>query len=229
MADGSQLGFYCLVRVICGSSRSFFATLILATQLASGCRTVPGKPDAFVELVHVVPGLVLDIRYATTNNFTGQKVYSDARCFLRSGPAGKLKRVQKELASQGLGLKIFDGFRPLAVQRRFWEIMPDERYVANPAKGSRHNRGAAVDLTLIRLSDGRELPMPMAFDDFSERAGRDYPDLPAEVIRNRDLLRGSWRNTASSLSRRSGGTSTMWIGGTTRSRTCPGRPRMEPE
>ena len=67
--------------------------------------------------------------------------------------------------------------------------MPDERYVANPAKGSRHNRGAAVDLTLIRLSDGRELPMPTPFDDFSERAGRDYPDLPAEVIRNRDLLR----------------------------------------
>ena len=189
MADGSQLGSCCLFRVICGSSRSLFATLILTALLASGCRTVPGKPDDFVELTKLIPGLVLDIRYATTNNFTGQKVYPDARCFLRRATAGKLKRVQKELASQGLGLKIFDGFRPLAVQRRFWEIMPDERYVANPAKGSRHNRGAAVDLTLIRLSDGRELPMPTPFDDFSERAGRDYPDLPAEVIRNRDLLR----------------------------------------
>ena len=178
-----------LVRVIRGCSRAFFATLFLAALLASGCRTLPEKPDAFVELVRVVPSLVLDIRYATTNNFTGRQVYPDARCFLRSGPAGKLKRVQKELATQGLGLKIFDGFRPLAVQRRFWELMPDERYVANPAKGSRHNRGAAVDLTLIRLSDGRELPMPTPFDDFSERAGRDYPDLPAEVIRNRDLLR----------------------------------------
>ena len=106
-----------------------------------------------------------------------------------SATAEKLKRVQAELAGQWLGLKIFDGFRPLAVQRKFWEIIPDDRYVANPAKGSRHNRGAAVDLTLIHLSDGRELPMPTPFDDFSERAGRDYPDLPAEVIRNRDLLR----------------------------------------
>jgi len=175
--------------MICGSCRSFFAALVLAVVMATGCRSVPDKPDDFVELAKVIPKLALDIRYATTNNFTGRKVYADARCFLRWGSAEKLKRVQKELATEGLGLKIFDGFRPLAVQRRFWEIMPDDRYVANPAKGSRHNRGAAVDLTLIRLSDGQELPMPTPFDDFSERAGRDYTNLPAEVIRNRELLR----------------------------------------
>lgn len=175
--------------MVCGSTRYFFAALVVAAVLASGCRTIPERPHDFVELTKVIPGLVLDIRYATTNNFTGQKVYPDVRCFLRRAAAEKLKRVQADLAGQGLGLKIFDGFRPLAVQRKFWEIMPDDRYVANPAKGSRHNRGAAVDLTLIRLSDGQELPMPTPFDDFSEKAGRDYANLPAEMIRNRTVLR----------------------------------------
>lgn len=194
IADASWLGCFCLFRVICGSSRSFFATLFLTALLASGCRTVPEKPDDFVELTKLIPGLVLDIRYATTNNFTGQKVYPDARCFLRRATTEKLKLVQEQLGKEGLGLKIFDGFRPLAVQRKFWEIMPDDRYVANPANGSRHNRGAAVDLTLIRLSDGRELPMPTPFDDFSEKAGRDYSTLPAEIVRNRSLLREAMEN-----------------------------------
>lgn len=184
-----SLRLFRVVRVVRGSSRSLFAALVVAVLLVSGCRTVSEKPDDFVELTKMIPGLVLDIRYATTNNFTGQKVYPNARCFLRRGPAEKLKRVQNDLASEGLGLRIFDGFRPLAVQRKFWEIMPDDRYVANPAKGSRHNRGAAVDLTLIRLADGQELRMPTPFDDFSERAGRDFANLPAEVIRNRELLR----------------------------------------
>ncbi len=187
--QGSSLFSFCFFRLVCGSTRPFFAALVVAVVLASGCRTVPERPDDFVELTTVIPGLVLDIRYATTNNFTGQKVYPDARCFLRRATAEKLKRVQADLAKQGLALKIFDGFRPLAVQRKFWEIMPDDRYVANPAKGSRHNRGAAVDLTLIRLSSGQELPMPTPFDDFSERAGRDYANLPGELIRNRTLLR----------------------------------------
>ncbi len=135
----------------------------------------------------MIPGIVLDIRYATTNNFTGQKLYPVARCCLRREAAENLKDVQQELRGMGLGLKVFDGYRPLSVQKKMWAIYPNPGYVADPAKGSRHNRGGAVDLTLVRL-DGTELPMPTPFDDFTEKAHRNYLDLPADVIKNRDLL-----------------------------------------
>ena len=152
--------------------------------VASSCR----KDEELINLEREIPGIVLDIRYATTNNFTGQQLYPVAKCFLRRAAAEKLRDVEKELAASGLGLKIFDGYRPLSVQKKMWAIYPHEGYVANPKKGSRHNRGAAVDLTLIRLSDRIELPMPTPYDDFTEKAHRDYKDLPTEQIRNRELL-----------------------------------------
>lgn len=140
-----------------------------------------------VELKKLDTTIILDIRYATTNNFTGKQVYDEARFFLRSEAAKKILEVQKELKGLGLSLKIFDGYRPLSVQKKFWEIMPDERYVADPKKGSRHNRGMAVDLTLVDKS-GNEIPMPTPFDDFTEKASRNYMDLPAQVIINRKFL-----------------------------------------
>lgn len=157
--------------------------LLAVAAFLCGCRSTD-----LVELKHTIPGLVLDIRYATTNNFTGQQLYPHARCFLRREPAQKLRAVQSELAKSGLGLKIFDGYRPLSVQRKMWEVFPQPGYVADPKKGSRHNRGAAVDVTLIRLTDGQELPMPTLYDDFTERAHRDFMQLPEEVVRNRQLL-----------------------------------------
>lgn len=141
----------------------------------------------FVDIATVNARIRLDIRYATTNNFTHQKVYDAARCVLREGTARKLDDVQQDLERMGLGLKVFDCYRPLEVQRKFWAILPDERYVADPSKGSRHNRGAAVDLTLV-TAGGQELQMPTAFDDFSEKAHRDYQTLPPAAIRNRALL-----------------------------------------
>lgn len=131
--------------------------------------------------------IVLDIRYATKNNFTGKIIYDEAKFFLRKEPALKIFEVQKELQKYGLSLKVFDGYRPLSVQKKFWEIMPDERYVADPKKGSRHNRGMAVDLTLVD-KDGKEIPMPTPFDDFTEKASRDYFDLPAQILINRKFL-----------------------------------------
>jgi len=131
--------------------------------------------------------IVLDIRYATTNNFTSKQVYDEAKFFLRTEPAKKILEVQKELKSLGLSLKVFDGYRPLSVQKKFWEIMPDERYVADPKKGSRHNRGAAVDLTLVD-KNGNEIPMPTPYDDFTEKASRGYMDFPAQIIINRKFL-----------------------------------------
>lgn len=131
--------------------------------------------------------LQLDIRYATENNFTKHKVYPLARCFLRRPVVEALSRVQSALKLRGLALKIFDCYRPLSVQKKFWELVPDERYVANPEKGSRHNRGAAVDLTLVDRQ-GREVPMPTGYDDFSEKAHRDWQGATAEQKKNRELL-----------------------------------------
>ena len=168
-----------------GRSR-IVASLFLALALCS-CRTPAPNQADLVDVQRMIPGIVLDIRYATTNNFTGQKLYPVARCCLRREAAQNLKAVQEELHGMGLGLKVFDGYRPLSVQKKMWAIYPNPGYVADPAKGSRHNRGAAVDLTLVRL-DGTELPMPTPFDDFTEKAHRSYLDLPAEVIKNRELL-----------------------------------------
>lgn len=146
------------------------------------------KPTDLVDVEKFIPGVVLDIRYATTNNFTGKKVYPAAKCYLRRATAEKLKLVYEELQTKKLGLKIYDGYRPLSVQKKFWELVPDDRYVANPAKGSKHNRGGAVDITLVN-SHGVELAMPTPYDDFTEKAHQDYKDLPKNVIRNRALLR----------------------------------------
>ena len=119
------------------------------------------------------PRILLEIRYATANNFTHTALYDRPECWLNGVAAARLDAVQKELETQGLGLKVWDCYRPLSVQKKFWALVPDERYVANPAKGSRHNRGAAVDLTLVGAG-GSELLMPTAHDDFTTRAHRDF-------------------------------------------------------
>ena len=144
-------------------------------------------PSDLVNIESVNPRIRLDLRYATADNFTHQVLYPRAKCFLRKAVADRLDRVQVELEQIGRGLKVFDCYRPLSVQKKMWELVPDERYVADPAKGSRHNRGAAVDLTLV-TADGSEVAMPTPFDDFSERAHRNFVGLPAAVIQNRWLL-----------------------------------------
>jgi D-alanyl-D-alanine dipeptidase len=167
-----------------GRPRSGILLLLLAVSLAA-CRLK--DKNELVDVQKLIPGIALDIRYATTNNFTGQQLYPVARCCLRREAAENLKAVQDELHGMGLALKIFDGYRPLSVQKKMWAVYPHADFVADPAKGSRHNRGAAVDLTLIKL-DGTELPMPTPFDDFTEKAHRRYMDLPPETIKNRELL-----------------------------------------
>ncbi|GGA42241.1 M15 family metallopeptidase [Okeania sp. KiyG1] len=132
--------------------------------------------------------IILDIRYATTNNFLNQKLYPVAKCALRKEVAEKLSQVQADLKTIGLGLKVYDCYRPLSVTKKMWEVLPDSRYVANPEKGSRHNRGAAVDVTLVDLNTGKELEMPTEFDDFSEKAWRNYLGNKLEVQRNSELL-----------------------------------------
>jgi D-alanyl-D-alanine dipeptidase len=141
----------------------------------------------FVDLGELDRTLVLDIRYATPDNFTGKTIYPAARCLLRRDAALRLLLVQENLRKKGYRLIIYDCYRPISVQERFWKILPDERYVADPLKGSRHNRGGAVDVSLAD-STGKPLPMPTGYDDFSEKAGRDYMQLPPEALKNRRIL-----------------------------------------
>ena len=148
----------------------------------------PGKVADIVDIKDVNPRIIVDMRYATDDNFTKKRLYDSNTCFLRKSTAVKLDAVQKKLQGMNLGLKVWDCYRPLAVQRIFWAILPDERYVANPETGSRHNRASAVDVTLVD-SQGKELQMPTGFDDFSPRAGHHYQDLPDHAIRNRELLK----------------------------------------
>lgn len=170
----------------------FIALLALPWMTACVTRQALPLPVDLVELEQCIPDIVLDIRYATTENFTGTVVYPEARCFLAKNAALALAGVQNTLKEQGYRLKIFDGYRPLSVQRIFWKILPDPRYVADPEVGSRHNRGYAVDATLLTL-DGSPVAMPTAFDDFTERARSDFMDLPEEAIRHRSILHAAMK------------------------------------
>jgi D-alanyl-D-alanine dipeptidase len=165
-----------------------------------GVRTIAGIKDyndlitkdsskALIALKDVIPEIMLDIRYATPNNFMQEPMYKSAAAFLSYPAAMALKSVQNELKQRGYGLKIFDGYRPYTVTVAFYEKVKDTVFVASPYRGSRHNRGCAVDLTIIDLKTGKELLMPTPFDDFTEKAHTNYQNLPSEVIKNRELLK----------------------------------------
>lgn len=168
---------------------------ILLTSAISAQTAPPqekNKREAhLVELNTLDKTIKLDIRYATENNFVSKIVYPEARAFLQKPAAKALLRVHKKLKKQGLGLVIFDGYRPWTITKLFWEETPENKrkFVANPAKGSKHNRGCAVDLSLYDLETSALLSMPSDFDEFSERASPDYPGGTDEERANRDLLR----------------------------------------
>jgi len=166
----------------------------VTSQLQVYYKQVKDDPaKQMVELKSRIPGLLYDLRYATTNNFMHRLMYPahTTVTFLRLPAVAALQQVQQELQAKGLGLKIFDAYRPYSVTVKFWELVKDERYVANPAKGSGHNRGIAVDLTIIHLRDNTELNMGTAFDNFSDTAHSDFQHLPEQVLQNRKLLRSA--------------------------------------
>jgi len=144
-----------------------------------------------VELITLDSSIKLDIRYATDNNFVGRKVYPEARSFLQKPAADALLRVHKKLRKQGLGLVIFDGYRPWSITKLFWEVTPEDKrkFVANPENGSKHNRGCAVDLSIFDLKTGRPVDMPSGFDEFTQRASSDYTGGTKRQRANRNLLR----------------------------------------
>lgn len=150
------------------------------------------EPD-LVEVRAVEPSIRYDIRYATTNNFMGERFYTAPHAFLQRPAAEALARAHHALAQRGYGILVHDAYRPWHVTRMFWDATPDSLrdFVADPAAGSRHNRGAAVDVSLFDLASGRVAPMPSGYDEFTERAHASYAGGTTEQRRNRDLLRSA--------------------------------------
>jgi len=150
--------------------------------------------DASLEMIELrksIPTIEYDLKYATSDNFTHVRLYPEGlHCtFMRKEAVEALVKINHELAKKGISIKVWDAYRPYAVTQKFWDLIHDERYVANPSKGSGHNRGIAIDLTLIDVNTGKELDMPTEFDDFSERAHHGYMNLSPEKIKNREFLR----------------------------------------
>ncbi len=160
-----------------------------ATNYQEYNASILSNPDKeLIDLEKFVPGLVLDIRYATTNNFTGEKIYNMAKAYARKPVAESLRKIQSDLKQQGLGIKIFDAYRPYKATVKFYEVYHDTTYVASPYRGSRHNRGCALDLTIVNLKTGEELPMPTGFDSFKKEAWPSTPVRDPVIRKNRELL-----------------------------------------
>jgi zinc D-Ala-D-Ala dipeptidase len=184
------------------STRRSLAVLLLLTILSALLQAqLQGPPQEagpfrqpdLVEIIGLDPTIRLDIRYATKNNFLGRPVYKQARAFLQRPAAEALARVNGALRQQGYGLVVFDGYRPWAVTKAFWDATPADKreFVADPAKGSRHNRGCAVDLTLFELKTGQQVRMPSEYDEMTERSHINYQCATPEARRLRDLLRAA--------------------------------------
>lgn len=144
--------------------------------------------DDFVLMSDYIPNIIVELKYATDDNITGQVIYNFNDAYIRYGTVKKLIAVQEELNELGYGLKVWDAFRPVKAQFALWEAKPDPLYVANPNKGySSHSKGNTVDVTLV-TSDGEEVLMPTGFDDFSPKADRDYNDVSEEAGNNARVL-----------------------------------------
>lgn len=192
-----RLGLLSLPLLTLGAQEAPFvrrplAELVAEARRAEPPRPLPGeRPAELVEVGTLDPTLRVDVRYATADNFMGVPMYESARAFLHRPVAEALVRAHRALRAQGLGLRVLDAYRPWWVTKVFWEATApkDHAFVADPAKGSVHNRACAVDLDLVRLDDGTPVPMPSAYDEMSPRAHSEYPGGSEEARRNRATLR----------------------------------------
>ena len=171
--------------------------IMLVTIVITGCKAQPPKETGefkstnLVELIKLDSTIHLDIRYATNNNFVGRPLYAEARAFLQKPAAESLVKVNTSLKPLGYGLLVFDGYRPWSVTKLFWDVTPDDKkqFVADPAKGSRHNRGCAVDLSLYDIKTGNEIEMTGNYDEMTERSYPNYTGGTEQQRKMRDLLR----------------------------------------
>lgn len=144
--------------------------------------------NAFVNLKNYSNDFVFDMKYATADNFLKEKVYPCDECFLRVKTIKSLLQANQAFMAKGYRIKLYDCYRPLAIQKKMWKLVPNPTYVANPKKGSIHNKGGAVDITLVD-STGVELNMGTGFDFFGPEAGHNYTELSAEILANRQFLK----------------------------------------
>ena len=155
--------------------------------LASAAMAAPD--ERLVEVTtNNLPGVVLDLRYATTNNITGKALYSEAKAYLRQETIRKLRRVARDLEEEGYRLVIWDAWRPASAQRALWKAKPDGKFLTPPSKISRHRRGTSVDISLADM-EGRILAMPSDFDEFNAKADEDFSDVPKEAAKRARILR----------------------------------------
>ena len=181
-----------LLFVACSMHKDTLSTKIQATQSDTAQQKINVTEDVefdngFVELKNLDSSIQIDIKYATTDNFVKEKMYNCGKCFLRPEVANAIVAAQKIVQKKGYGLKMFDCYRPRPFQQKLWDKVPDDRYVTPPAKGSMHNRGAAVDITLVD-KNGKEIDMGTPFDFFGEKAYQTYTNLPKDVLNHRKLL-----------------------------------------
>jgi D-alanyl-D-alanine dipeptidase len=193
----------------CGSPAVFRVTPVRpvpelreeALRASPPAETGPFRAPDLVEPARLDSTIRLDIRYAGTRNFLGTPVYTEARAFLQRPAAEAVVRAHRALTAQGFGLLIHDAYRPWHVTKIFWDATPADKhaFVADPSKGSKHNRGAAVDLTMYDLKSGKPVTMPSTYDEFSERAYPGYTGGTAEERRRRDLLRSAMEHEGFSV------------------------------
>ena len=144
--------------------------------------------NAFVNLRNYSNDFAFDMKYATADNFLKEKVYPCDECFLRVKTVMALLEANKSFLTKGYKIKLYDCYRPKSIQKKMWKIVPDANFVANPKKGSIHNRGGAVDISLMD-SNGLDVNMGTKFDFFGEEAGHNYQNLSAEILDNRKFLK----------------------------------------
>lgn len=190
---------FCLFGFVCGMYFDYSINLKNSPSTVSSVYKLPfkgrvisyGQPTSYSGLVPVVdydPSIRIGLRYATTNNFTGKVVYPKDICLLQKSTLDKLIQCNSDLKKQGYRIKIWDAYRPADVQKYFWNIVKDRRFIADPyLHGSRHNRGCAVDITLVDSND-KEVEMPTGFDEFSIAAYRNNPNISVTAKKNLDLL-----------------------------------------
>ncbi len=181
------LGVFVLVLAICAWAQNKYG--LKTTGLNAYHATLKDNPQKeLVNLAVFAPDIVLDIGYATEKNFTGKRIYTLARAYARRPAAEALKKAQAEFRKRGYGIKVYDAYRPYKATVRFYEVYQDTTYVASPYRGSRHNRGCALDITLVDLKTGKELPMPTAWDAFDKQAWPTAIVADPAIRANRDLL-----------------------------------------
>jgi len=174
----------------------FLAGIVIVIALM--LHEMPVPSPGLVNAGKTIPGVVLDIRYATTDNFSGGILYPSARCYLMKSAAESLLKVQEELKPPGYQLVVYDCYRPLSVQRRMFSLVPDPDFVADPAIGSRHNRGYAVDVSLLYLN-GTPVLMPTAYDNFTQAAWSNSTSAPVAALADRKVLQDAMLHHGFSL------------------------------